>query len=158
MKGTREHHDNERELEVTKGLADDLSALYGAGVSVPREVDQAIVRMARERLAPRRRPRLVLRWAWAGAAAAAATVLLALWIVNTPERRSRVPAGEAHVRMKEDFDANGRVDILDAFALARQMESAHKPQEKWDMNGDGIVDRADVDRIAMAAVRLKRGT
>ena len=59
---------------------------------------------------------------------------------------------------KGDFDGDGRVDILDAFALARHLESAHKPKDKWDMNGDGIVDRADVDRIAMAAVSLKRGT
>ena len=158
MNAANEHRDREPELEAPRGLIEDVAALYRADVPVPPEVDEAVVSMARQRFAPRRRPRLVLRWAFAGAAASAAALLLALWIVGTPERRSRAPVASAHVSRKEDFDGDGRVDILDAFALARHLESAHKPKDKWDMNGDGIVDRADVDRIAMAAVSLKRGT
>ena len=56
-----------------------------------------------------------------------------------------------------DLDQSGRVDILDAFALARQLDSDVVPTH-GDFNGDGIVDRADVDAIAMAAVRLPDGT
>ena len=56
-----------------------------------------------------------------------------------------------------DFDRSGRVDILDAFALARQLDSDVVPT-LGDFNGDGRIDRADVDAIAMAAVRLTEGT
>lgn len=158
MIGENENQENEPELEAPKGLVEDVAALYGAEVPVPAELDDAIVVLARRRLTPRSRPRLVLRWAFGGAAATAAALLLAVWIVGGPERPRQASSRSAHVSIKEDFDGNGRVDILDAFALARQIESARKLKDKWDMNGDGIVDRADVDRIAMAAVSLKRGT
>jgi hypothetical protein len=159
MKASDEHRNNKARVEAPKGLVDDLAALYGAPVLGPREVDEAIMSMARQRLARRRRPRLVLRWAWAGAAAAAA-VLLGVWLMRTPERPRRASAPRAQVSTgeKEDFDGNGRVDILDAFALARRIESGPKPTDEWDFNGDGMVDREDVNRIAMAAVSLKRGT
>ena len=56
-----------------------------------------------------------------------------------------------------DVDRNGRVDILDAFKLARHIESAGAVEGKWDMNGDGQVNREDVDIVAFAAVRLDKG-
>jgi hypothetical protein len=63
-----------------------------------------------------------------------------------------------------DIDRNGRVDILDAFKLARQIESAGRTEanlslreQGWDMNGDGLVNRNDVDLVASAAVRLDKG-
>jgi hypothetical protein len=49
------------------------------------------------------------------------------------------------------------VDILDAFKLARQIESAGPTEKNWDINGDGLVDRHDVDMVAFAAVRLDKG-
>jgi hypothetical protein len=58
---------------------------------------------------------------------------------------------------RADLDGSGRVTILDAFRLARQVE-AHGPVDKrWDLNGDGRVDQADVDLVACAAVRLDSG-
>ena len=59
--------------------------------------------------------------------------------------------------MREDFDRDGRVDILDAFALARRIEEGGESSRRWDLNEDGAVDRRDVDAIAMAAVSLERG-
>jgi len=153
-----EHRHIEPELDAPKELLDDLSALYDADVPLPPEVDDAVMAMARQRLAPPRRPRLVPRWGWAAAAAAAAAILLAVWIVGGPERHKKSPPSAAQTIRKEDFDGNGRVDILDAFALARHIESGRKANEKWDVNGDGIVDGTDVDTIALAAVSLKRGT
>jgi hypothetical protein len=158
MKRSPEHRDEDLEFDTPKELLDDLSALCGAGVPVPPEVDEAIMAMARQRLAPRKRPRLMPRWAWAGATAAAAAILLAVWIGGTPERHRKATTDSAQTIEKEDFDGNGRVDILDAFALARHIESGRKANEKWDMNGDGTVDRTDINTIAMAAVSVKRGT
>ncbi len=49
------------------------------------------------------------------------------------------------------------MDILDAFKLARQIESADSAEIKLDVNGDGKVNRDDVDLVASAAVRLDKG-
>ena len=70
--------------------------------------------------------------------AAAAAVMLLLW--SGPVR--------------EDIDRNGRVDILDAFALARQIEAGSGRLPDGDINGDGVVDAGDVDAIALKAVAL----
>ena len=59
--------------------------------------------------------------------------------------------------MREDLDHSGRVDILDAFALARRLASPGQIDLQWDMNGDGVVDERDVDVVARAAVRLPTG-
>ncbi|MHC4229665.1 MAG: dockerin type I domain-containing protein, partial [Planctomycetota bacterium] len=56
-----------------------------------------------------------------------------------------------------DIDQNGRVDILDAFKLARQIELAGSTEAILDINGDGLVNRDDVDMVALAAVRLDKG-
>lgn len=156
MNPADESQNENLELDAPKELLDDLGALYRVELPVPPEVDRAIIAMARERLAPRRRLRLSLRWAWAGAVAAA--VLLAVWIAYPPGRHEKAPLRSGHYAAKEDFDGSGRVDILDAFALAREIESGRSHSLKWDMNGDGFVDRGDVDAIAMAAVSLKKGT
>jgi hypothetical protein len=85
----------------------------------------------------------------------------------------------------KDIDHNGRVDILDAFLLARQIKAggqlggdrlvlpgvapkAGSPKTDlsrfsgpvspaWDFNGDGVIDQKDVDAVAMSAVKLKGG-
>jgi hypothetical protein len=49
------------------------------------------------------------------------------------------------------------VDILDAFLLARRIENDESLSGDWDVNGDRAVDSADVDAVAMAAVRLEGG-
>ncbi len=77
------------------------------------------------------------------AAAAAAIMLAVLWM-HSPSA-------------PEDIDGNGRVNILDAFTLARHLDSTAALQSRWDVTGDGRVDDADVDAIAVAAVRLSTG-
>ena len=158
MNSEMKHSHHDAELNAPEELRNDLSALHESGVSVPPELDQSIIRMARQRLAVRRKPRLVLRWAWAGTAVTATVILFVVFALRTPEREQRQATTDAPTRIQEDFDGDGRVNILDAFALARQIESDRALSKKWDMNGDGKVDRADVDRLAMAAVSLKRGT
>lgn len=56
-----------------------------------------------------------------------------------------------------DIDRNGRIDILDAFTLARQLEQKPQPSGDWDVNNDGVVNDEDVETVAMAAVSLEGG-
>jgi len=149
------------EPEEPKQLAEDLAALYAPDLPVPPDVDRAIIATARERFARRRRPRLVLRWAPVGALAAAAAIVLFLvptLLLKPRHQASRERAVTAKIAAKEDIDQDGRVDILDAFALARHIESSREFFGEWDMNGDGSVDDTDVEVIARAAVSLERSS
>jgi len=65
--------------------------------------------------------------------------------------------GTSRARLPQDIDGSGRVDILDAFTLARVLDERRAVERKWDVTGDGKVDRADVDAVAMSAVRLDKG-
>lgn len=146
--------ENDSELDAPKAFAEDLTVLFGTRVLVPREMDEAILAQARNRLARRRNWRKV---AWIAGSAAAATVLLAVGVSALVEPRIRAARSTATALAREDIDRNGEVDILDAFALARHIEASAKPRAGWDVNGDGAVDRQDVDSIARAAVRLDKG-
>ena len=164
---------DERELEPRRLAAfrDDLRALHGPTVDVPPAVDDAVVSMARRHFARHRRSRLLMRMAAVSSAAAA--IVLVVWVARTwdgPLPASRVadagpnalpaPAGPGPdaTAAQQDLDHNGLVDIRDAFLLARGIERGETPKRQWDINGDGKVDRADVDTIAMAAVKLDGGT
>jgi hypothetical protein len=154
---------DEPEVKAPKALTDDLSALFGADASVPPAVDVAVLAAARQAIARRGRARIAFRWA-AAVAAAAAALLLAIQF--PPSREATAPkasrpsaaAAEALVLAREDINGDGRVDILDAFALARSIEAQRKLRGEWDVNGDGVVDKWDVQAIAAAAVSLKKGT
>jgi len=159
MTRTDPHIAHEPEPAAPQALRDDLNALFRAEASVPAEVDQLVMSMARQHFARRIRPRRALRWIAAGTAAAA--VLLVALFLTTHHAPQHVTPGEptlTSAERAEDIDQNGRVDILDAFALARHIQTQDASKTQWDINGDGIVDRHDVDRIAMAAVALERGT
>ena len=152
------NHLKRDEFEAPKKLAEDLRSLYRGRVGAPPEVDRAIIDMCHRRLTRRRRPVLVLRWAAAGAAAAALLVGISIMLRERRPLASRAAPALHRVATLEDVDRNGRVDILDAFALARHLEGAGTPRNEWDFNGDGDVNKADVDLVAMAAVSLERGT
>ncbi len=139
-------------------LARDLAALASQRIEVPSDVDDAVLAAARSALSERRRTGGNAR-RWAQWTAAAAGLGLVVWIGSLLSTR---PVGlrEASRQVASapgDLDRSGRVDILDAFVLARQLESGIAPTA-GDFNGDGRIDRADVDAIAMAAVRLTEGT
>ncbi len=151
------------EAEAPQGLRDALARLFASEAAVPPEADAAILAEARRHFARMHRPRRVVRWIAAGAAAAAAAVF-AVHLATFTRERSRKPAAPAAPRAKasrtvarEDIDGDGRVDILDAFALARRLEAGGRPRSEWDVNHDGQVDDADVQRVARAAVELDRG-
>ncbi|MEZ6041932.1 MAG: hypothetical protein R3C20_15630 [Planctomycetaceae bacterium] len=63
----------------------------------------------------------------------------------------------------DDIDQDGHIDILDAFALARQIRTnSTNPVEtdlistrpEFDRNHDGVVDQEDVDQLARFIVSL----
>jgi hypothetical protein len=155
-------------------LADDLRRLCPPGPPVPPGRDGEILARARSHFARGRRLRLIFRFAGASGAAAAA-ILLAVWLGQTGKSPGPALAPAEAIAAREDIDRNGRVDVRDAFALARRIErGAQAGQARGggppagltlapaadlpDLNGDGRVDRADVESIAMAAVRLERGS
>jgi hypothetical protein len=159
---------------VERGLPDrlrtDLQGLFAPPGRVPPQVDRAIMDQARRRLAGPRR--IILRLRWAGGIAAAAAVIVIGFVLLNPqseirnakssgpdlaEGRDGVPNARHRVGGPLDIDGNGRVDILDAFRLARHIESRGPARTEWDLNGDGRVDRQDVDLVAFAAVRLGSG-
>lgn len=144
-------HD-EAQFRARQTLQEDLRALCG-GVEVPPEVDARILTAARARLArPRRR---FARFGW-GAAAAAAVLVISALLVSPANRAPFLAPSVKLASRSEDVNRDGNVDILDAFALARQIEAAKPIGVQSDMNADGIVDRKDVDILAQAAVSLDR--
>ena len=156
--------DEQRNSPTTPGpdqlpdLARDLARLAEPRITVPQSVDDAVMAAARTALARRRRGgHPAFRWgAWT---AAAAGLALAVWVgsVLLPQQHaSREMASMSAPAVAGDLDRSGRVTILDAFALARQIESGQSPFS-GDINSDGLIDRADVDAIAMLAVRLPEG-
>lgn len=165
MNDNEKKFDDKIGLKVSGQLSDDLKAFFKPDVPVPAEVDRAIMEQAHRRLLGRRPVRLLR---WAGCVAAAAAVIIFVFMLATPKEaeltdsRSVEKSGPMAFRSAPgpvwaDVDQNGHVDILDAFKLARQIESTARPDVKWDINGDGVVNRADVDSIALAAVRLDKG-
>jgi len=161
MKDNEEKFDEKIPLKVTDRLSDDLKALFKPQLPVPPEVDRAVMDQAHRHLVRKRRPRRLLRWL-APAAAAAAVIILVLMLepskqrspVQLPVKTKGIRSSLALAVIPADIDLNGRVDILDAFKLARHIESTDRPNKKWDMNGDGRVNRNDVDSVAFAAVSL----
>src|SRR5262245_30719620 len=109
---------------------------------VPPRVDTLILNAARRTMTRHRRVRWVVIGGTAGALAASIALVATL-------RSGVSPTALANTR---DLNHDGRVDILDAFSLARQLENA-QTLPAWDFNHDGKVDRQDVDTVASDAVK-----
>jgi hypothetical protein len=154
MNEEEKHFDEDLELKVSNKLSKDLKHLFKADITIPPEVDRAIMDRAYQQLIHRPKRHRIFRWSACAAAAAAVIFVFTLYITREPHPtaiRSDIIAA------KTDIDHSGSVDILDAFQLARHIKSTDHPNMKWDINGDGFVDRQDVDSLAFAAVRLDKG-
>jgi hypothetical protein len=164
--------ENESQFSIPDVLTDDLRAIYRPPAPVPPEVDRAVTDRARRHFVGREfapaaspsrgRPaaRSRIRWAWR-IAAAAAVIIFAFSLDLTKRRGPSTDSSYFAGARAVDIDQNGRVDILDAFKLARRIESADSyetnlslREQGWDLNGDGLVNRNDVDVVALAAVSL----
>lgn len=141
-------------------LASALRALQPSPPPVPPSVDEAIRAAARAHLRslvptspPATRGRIVLLPRFFPKLAMAAALVFGLGVTYL----FRPNPGLAIAR--EDIDRNGRVDILDAFALARRLQNTvpSAGSQGLDVNGDGIVDQRDVDAVAARAVKVTKG-
>jgi len=149
-----DHNHDEEALEASPRLIAALKRSSRASLFVPPTVDDAILHAARRHLAPQPKPGfkwlLFIRWGFAVAA-------LAFVLAIAPKflRRTGPPAPPDFVR--EDLNHDGQVDVLDAFALARELKSKVHPDLQLDINGDGVVDERDVATLAARAVSLGKG-
>jgi hypothetical protein len=162
----------ELDLDAPEKLEDALKQLHIRRLTVPPEVDAEVLRAAREHLqkgaleapdaipAPRQPSPAPAFWEelrtgwglWLAARrwAVTASVIVAgalVWLAV----HARGPGSV------EDLNRDGVVDMLDAFALARQLEQGRAPRLQWDVNGDGVVDERDVQALAARAVSLESG-
>ncbi len=151
------------DLQASPAFVRDLRALQAPPSAIPPTTDEAILSRARRQMAGRRRSRLLVRWAMPPAAAAA----VIMWAVfnplvtpdvdDSPYFEAADPVATRQLADHRDIDGNGRVDILDALALARSIKDNRVAEQPWDFNADGAIDRKDIDTIAQFAVRLNKG-
>jgi len=137
---------NDEDLKAPPRLVAALQQAAKKELFIPPTIDETVTRLARQHLVKheRKRPswlRLVL---WSAAPATAMVVFLLL-------RHS--PGDFA----SEDLNHDGKVDILDAFQLARELHSGSPPSPSHDVNGDGVVNQLDAERLAAHAVKLPKG-
>ena len=138
-------------------LAAELATLHPQP-RVPAALDQKILAAGHAEMLAQFRRRRIIRWTSLGSAAAAAIVVVAL-VLPKGRTADETSAPVAALARAGDLDRDGRVDILDAFNLARRIAAHHGPitsgvSKTEDVNGDGIVDQKDVDLIARMAVRV----
>jgi hypothetical protein len=145
MNGQEQNDADEPRLPAR--LSEDLKALYAPPRVIPQRVDDAILTLARKHLPALARSRHIVhfpRWLAAAAVVALAAVLVSLWFSSR-----RLPEVA-----REDINHDGRVDVLDAFALARRLQQGAATERMLDINGDGLVDQRDIDAITTRAVKL----
>lgn len=149
---------------VPEGLARDLAAL-GRAPRVPASIDAKVLNRARAHLAGATRGSRFRRLLpWAGGAAAAAAVVLVVMRIGFPGGGFRneanpalSPQADMRPRTQGDVNGDGRVDVLDAYKLAKKVERADPavPWQPWeDVTGDKLVNEFDVKKIAATAVQL----
>ena len=156
-----ERHERQPEPIFPDRLAEDLRSLLRVDLPVPGEIEDELVTLARGRLSRRGRLRLHARRAGPLAAAAglAITAWIGLWWMRGGGTGPALsPPGQARVASIFDIDASGRVDVLDAFIVARALHQGETADSKWDVTGDGAVSSLDVDAIAAVAVSIVEGS
>ena len=136
--------------EAPKKLVAALKALPQEKPFVPGTIDEAVLRAARNHLEPAKTQQD--RWLkfapWlAGAAGVGATALVL--VLSQPAELARKSAG--------DVNHDGRIDILDAYALSLRLRSGEVRDRAADANGDGKIDNFDVAALAARVVELGKG-
>ena len=133
-------------------LARDLASLVPSEAPVSRELDDAVLAAARAALVPPvappwwRRPLILVPLA------SAAVLLVVAGTAFLGRPRSPDPrTADGH---SLDVDASGRVDILDARALALLVRAGEADPARHDFDGDATVDGGDVELVARAAVKV----
>jgi hypothetical protein len=155
MSEETKHFDEDLDMRVSQKFSEDLNILFKPHFSIPPEVDRAVLERAHQQFAPKHWGHRILRHISIWRVAAAAAVIIFAFSLNLTQKPGPTTSQSLLVEARAiDIDENGRLDILDAFKLARYVESAERTERKWDINGDGLVNSNDVDLVASAAVRL----
>ncbi len=148
------HFDEDLDLRVSPEFSADLNGLFKPQFSVPPELDRAIIDKSHQHFIPKHWRGRIFQHVSLWRIAAAAAVIIFAFSLNLTQKPGPTTSQFNLVEIQAvDIDRNGRVDILDAFKLARHIESADA-EKKWDINGDGFINRKDVDLVASAAVSL----
>ncbi len=155
MTERKEHFDEDLDLRVSAGFSEDLRSLFKPQLSVPPEVDRAVIDKSHQHFIPKHWSHRIFQHVSLWRIAAAAAVIIFAFSLNLTQKPGPTINSSFIVEAQAvDIDRNGRVDILDAFKLARHIESAESTDKKWDINEDGVVNGKDVDLVASAAVSL----
>lgn len=133
-------------------------------VFIPPSVDTAILRAAQQHLARNTSSLAPSNGESVGVRGGFANLLRPWFLWPTVATACLALAGIAYFTSRptqaqfarEDLNRDGRVDILDAFQLARETQ-AGATLTAADLNHDGIVDRRDAELIATHAVQLEKG-
>ena len=141
----------DEDLKAPPRLIEALRQVSSEGVFVPPAIDKTIIKAAELHLNPSGQGRARRIWWWTALATASA-VVVALSLVTIQWQRS--PNGWFAV---EDINRDGQIDILDAFALARNVKQGISSDKNLDLNGDGVIDEKDVATISAHAVKMERG-
>lgn len=145
----RMHNDSDQS-DLPDSLKGDLQRAYARTPQVPPTIDAAILNAARGRMRRFRPARTLLIWGGGAVTAAAAVLAVALYL-----RQSGTPPAVG--TSARDVNRDGKVDMLDAYVLARRVDANVPANGALDLNSDGKVDRLDADVIARDAVRLPVG-
>lgn len=142
----------QQRLDLLRDLAQGLSE-RPAAIEVPEARELEILADA-ERASARARRRRTVRLAAIPTIAAAAALLLVVLLAQRSSSPTSSEAPRATAPLAGDVNRDHEVDILDAFVLARTIESGGATQPDWDFNHDQAIDALDVDCIARLAVSL----
>lgn len=150
-------------------IIDALRDLDGPAVMPDAQRDADVLSGARQHLAAsaqvdrkRRNLRLFFAGGAGGAIAAAAMIAIVVFIGSpASEPQAEAPSIAVHDEAGRpaaggDLDANGHVDILDAYRFAKHIEQ-NDTAKAYDYNADGTIDQRDIDWIAHQAVALNTG-
>ena len=132
---------------VPERLGADLRRAFGPVPSLPAGFDERVLRAAHDRLSMGRvRRGAGLRYCAGGAIAAMVALSAAVWFMPAP-------AGPSPIAQAGPGDVNhdGRVDVLDAMALALAVE---RGAGGVDLNHDALIDDADVALLTAQIVAL----
>jgi len=145
---------DERKLDAPERLVSALKTLPTEPVFIPGALDQAVIAQARRHLD--REPAAHIPWLRISRWAIGAMAALLIVFFGTHRYLSNRPGvpGPPQTLAREDLNHDGRVDVLDAFILAKTLKSGPAPDRQMDINSDGKIDQADVAAIAAHAVRL----
>ena len=138
--------DSEQDIEAPAKLVAALKESSRREIFVPPYVDRVVLDAARAQLKRSKKTsaRGFRRWMlWPALVTGCAVVVLVIRTLTISGQFAR-----------EDLNRDGKVDILDSFALARELKTSGSLPGYLDVNGDGVVNKQDVNAIASRAVAL----